>query len=99
MLVRQCYNTLVLWLERSLRVKRRQAGGKSANEQVFLDVINVIKKDENGFFSKQELITKVTEASSKNTAYRLFEKFKGENLFEQNKIGRSVYLKLKEEKK
>ena len=98
-IVRQCYNTLVLWLERTLKVSRRVAGGKSANEQIFLDVINAIKKDENGFFSKQELIKKVTDASSKNTAYRLFEKFKDENMFEENKVGRSTYLKLKEEKK
>ena len=99
-IVRQCYNTLVLWLERSLKVTRRVGKqNQSPNEQLFLETIRGAKKDENGFSSKQEIVNELRSNMTNATIYRLFNKYKSKNMFEENKMGRSVYLKLKEEKK
>ena len=100
-IVRQCYNTLVLWLERSLKVTRRVGKqNQSPNEQLFLETIRSMRKDENGFSSKQEIVNELkTNRMTQPTIYRLFNKYKSKNMFEENKVGRSVYLKLKEEKK
>lgn len=98
--VRQCYNTLVLWLERSLKVSRRVGTQtQSPNEQLFLEKIRESKKDENGFFSKKSVIDELQKTMARATIHRLFGKYKTKNMFEENKVGRSVYLKLKEEKK
>jgi energy-coupling factor transporter ATP-binding protein EcfA2 len=99
-IVRQCYNTLVLWLERSLKVTRRVGNqNQSPNEQLFLETIRGAKKDEDGFSSKQEIVNTLRSNMTNATIYRLFNKYKSKNMFEENKMGRSVYLKLKEEKK
>tara|TARA_B100000963_G_scaffold233679_1_gene204096 strand:+ start:4476 stop:6116 length:1641 start_codon:yes stop_codon:yes gene_type:complete len=98
--VRQCYNTLVLWLERSLKVSRRVGTQtQSPNEQLFLEKIRESKKDESGFFSKKLVIEELQKSMARATIHRLFAKYKTKNMFEENKVGRSVYLKLKEEKK
>lgn len=99
-IVRQCYNTLVLWLERSLKVSRRTGTQtQSPNEQMFLETIKGFKKDNEGFFSKKEVIKELQKSMARATIHRLFGKYKTKNMFEENKVGRSVYLKLKEEKK
>ena len=99
-IVRQCYNTLVLWLERSLKVSRRTGTQtQSPNEQMFLETIKGSKKDSEGFFSKKEVIKELQKSMARATIHRLFGKYKTKNMFEENKVGRSVYLKLKEEKK
>jgi len=99
-IVRQCYNTLVLWLERSLKVSRRTGTQtQSPNEQMFLETIKAFKKDNEGFFSKKEVIKELQKSMARATIHRLFGKYKTKNMFEENKVGRSVYLKLKEEKK
>jgi hypothetical protein len=99
-IVRQCYNTLVLWLERSLKVARRVGKRtQSPNEQVFLETLRQAELNENGFFSKAKQKDILAKSMNVRTAERLFKKYEDEGLFEVDKIGRSYYLKLKEEKK
>tara|TARA_R110002012_G_scaffold276511_2_gene463490 strand:- start:802 stop:2358 length:1557 start_codon:yes stop_codon:yes gene_type:complete len=99
-IVRQCYNTLVLWLERSLKVSRRVGKRtQSPNEQVFLETLRQAELNENGFFSKAKQKDILAKSMNVRTAERLFKKYEDEGLFEVDKIGRSYYLKLKEEKK
>lgn len=99
-IVRQCYNTLVLWLERSLKVARRVGKRtQSPNEQVFLETLRQAELNENGFFSKAKQKDILAKSMNVRTAERLFKKYEHEGLFEVDKIGRSYYLKLKEEKK
>jgi hypothetical protein len=87
-------------LERSLKVTRRVGNqNQSPNEQLFLETIRGAKKDEDGFSSKQEIVNTLRSNMTNATIYRLFNKYKSKNMFEENKMGRSVYLKLKEEKK
>lgn len=99
-IVRQCYNTLVLWLERSLKVSRRVGKQtQSPNEQLFLETIKATKKDESGFFSKRVVVDELKLTVNERTARRMFDKYEAKNLLEKDKVGRSVYYKLKEEKK
>ena len=98
-IVRQCYNTLVLWLERSLKVQRRVGGRtQSPNEQLFLETLRQAERNENGFFSKAKQKERLAQHMNVRTAERLFKKYEDEGLFEIDKVGRSYYLKLKEEK-
>ena len=98
-IVRQCYNTLVLWLERSLKVQRRIGRTQSPNEQLFLETLRQAKLNEHGFFSKAIAKKKLAQHMNVRTAERLFKKYEDEGLFEIDKVGRSYYLKLKEEKR
>ena len=99
-IVRQCYNTLVLWLERTLKVQRRVGRRtQSPNEQLFLETLRQAEKNENGFFSKAKQKHILAESMNVRTAERLFKKYEDEGLFEIDKVGRSYYLKLKEEKR
>ena len=99
-IVRQCYNTLVLWLERTLKVQRRVGGRtQSPNEQLFLETLRQAKANEHGFFSKAVVKEALSKSMNVRTAERLFKKYEDEGLFEIDKVGRSYYLKLKEEKR
>ena len=99
-IVRQCYNTLVLWLERTLKVQRRVGGRtQSPNEQLFLETLRQAERNENGFFSKAKQKDILAKSMNVRTAERLFKKYEDEGLFEIDKVGRSYYLKLKEEKR
>jgi len=99
-IVRQCYNTLVLWLERSLKVARRVGKQtQSPNEQLFLETIRGMKKDERGFFSKKLVVDALESTVNERTVRRMFDRYEEKNLLEKDKVGRSVYYKLKEEKK
>ena len=109
--VRKCYNTLVFWLMKSLKVKevKRKIGSKtqSPNEKAFIEAITkankITIKETEGWFSQAEVIKalshKETGSMVSKTAERLFKTYKKQGLFEVDKLGRSVYLKLKEEKK
>ena len=109
--VRKCYNTLVFWLMKSLRVKetKRTIGNKtqSPNEKLFYEAITNSKKIEikgtGGWFSKAAVVKSLSQGETapmaSKTAERLFKAYKNEGLLVQDKLGRSVYLKLKEVKK
>ena len=93
-IVRQCYMTLVDWLERSLRVKR-QSIAENSLESVFIEVFNKIKKDEQGFVNKTTLLTEVRNKAKKSRAqvYRHYEVVR--HKFEEEKgNGNRTYVRL-----
>jgi len=94
-ITRQCYMTLVEWLERSLRMRRRVT---SANNKlpIFIKCYNEISKDEEGFVSKNQYF-KVIEKEAKLSQAQIYNYWKKyENNFITEKHGRAVYIKLKE---
>tara|TARA_R110001632_G_scaffold4863_1_gene19979 strand:- start:22036 stop:23580 length:1545 start_codon:yes stop_codon:yes gene_type:complete len=92
-IVRQCYMTLVDWLERSLRVKRHSISENSL-ESVFINVYNNMEKDEEGFVNKTKYIQEIKQTAKKSQAqvYRHFDNVKHQ--FEDIYIGRSKYIRM-----
>jgi hypothetical protein len=92
-IVRQCYMTLVDWLERSLRVKRHSIAENSL-ESVFINVYNNMEKDEEGYVNKSLYFNAVKDKAKKSQAqvYRHFENVK--HRFEEMYISRSKYIRL-----
>jgi len=96
-IVQQCYKTLVAWLEQSLKRTRRKK--VTEKDSVFFKAVKEVKKDEDGFFAKNDLMKKLEEAGvTYSTRYRMFADYEDDK-FNKRKTGRTVYLKLKEEKK
>jgi len=92
-IVRQCYMTLVDWLERSLRVKRHSVAENSL-ENFFISVYKTMEKDEEGYLNKTLYIKEIKEKSKKSQAqiYRHFETIK--HKFEETWYGRSKYIRM-----
>ena len=93
-IVRQCYMTLVDWLERSLRAKRKSIAENSL-ESVFIDVYDKMKKDDEGFVNKTTLLTEVRTKAKKSRAqvYRHFDVIR--HKFEEQKGSNNrTYVKL-----
>ena len=92
-IVRQCYSTLVAWLEQGLKVKRSAIAEKSLFS-VFVKVYGELPKDENGFVPKNDLLNGVMKSGKKSQAsvYNYFRKI--QNKFEMDKQGRSVFIRL-----
>jgi len=93
-IVRQCYMTLVDWLERSLRAKRKSIAENSL-ESVFMDIYNKMKKDDDGFVNKTTLLTEVRTKAKKSRAqvYRHFDVIR--HKFEEQKgPSNRTYIKL-----
>ena len=97
-IVRQCYMTLVDWLERSLRVRRRSMAEKN-QESAFLKVFTEMDKDEEGYVSKKLFLDTLMDklGLKKARIYVLWNE--NEHHFETDKQGRSVFIRLKGEKK
>ena len=97
-IVRQCYMTLVDWLERSLRVRRRSMAEKS-QESAFIKVFTEMEKDEEGYVSKKLFLDTLMEQLNLKKAriYVLWNE--NEHHFETDKQGRSVFIRLKGENK
>ena len=92
-IVRQCYMTLVDWLERSLRVKR-QSIAENSLESVFYDIYSKTDKDEDGLINKSLFLKEVrTKAKiSQAQVYRHYEVVR--HKFNEERHGRSVFVKL-----
>lgn len=91
--VRQCYSTLVDWLEQGLRVKRRSLAEKSMFP-LFVKCYTDMEKDEDGFVSKKDLLSEVMREGKKSqpSVYNYFRKI--QHKFKEDKKGRAVYVKL-----
>lgn len=91
-IVRQCYMTLVDWLERSLRV-RRQSITENSLEMVFANVYDKMNKDDEGYVNKSLFLKEVRNKAKKSQAqiYRHYEVIR--HKFDEMRIGRSVYVK------
>lgn len=96
-LVRQCYKSLVSWLDTALKVRRQSLEEKSGVND-FITAYNECKPKDDDWVNKSVLLAKVRQNTNKgqSTIYRLFTKI--ENKFEQKKIGHKAYVKIKEVK-
>ncbi len=95
-ITRQCYKTLVEWLERSLR----QQGPKSSvisHKEEFINVYDKMATVKEPYINKTLFLQELQTAIGKSQAqiYRIWNEY--ERFFDMKKIGRSPYLKLKEE--
>jgi len=93
-IIRQCYMTLVDWLERSLRAKR-QSIAENSLESVFLDIYDKLNKDEEGFVNKTILLTEVRNKAKKSRAqvYRHYDVIR-HKFEEQKEAGNKTYIRL-----
>ena len=93
LIVQQCYKTLVMWLEQSLKAKR-QSISENSLEPLFITVYDKIKKDENGYVNKSLFLKEVRTKAKKSRAqiYRHYDVIR--HKFEEIKEGRSYYIKL-----
>tara|TARA_B110000444_G_C18845674_1_gene601804 strand:+ start:1075 stop:2565 length:1491 start_codon:yes stop_codon:yes gene_type:complete len=94
-LVRQCYKSLVSWLDTALKVKQSSLEDK-ANMGAFRSLYYKMKKKDDDWVNKTALIEEVRKTTHKGQAsvYRWLKDL--ENNFEEKKIGRSTYIKIKE---
>ena len=98
-IIRQCYKSLVSWLDVALKVKT-QALHERVGVNAFKKAYSgLLKKGDDGWVNKALLLSKVREQTKKGqtTVYRNFNEIS--HMFDNKKIGVRAYLKLKEENK
>jgi len=95
-IVENAYKSLVEWLEQALRTQRRQSISDRTKPDYFRQAYMDIKNDD-GWVHKTNLIEEAGKLAkmSKGQVYRIYKNV--ENQYEAKKIGKSVYLKMKEE--
>ena len=97
LIVRQCYKTLLEWLERSLRSKKpTSAKAGETYLTIFTSTYDEMKKDAKGFVNKKMYMLKAKDnlKLSRSKAYLNYKKYASE-LFEEIREGRSNYIRLK----
>ena len=97
-ITRQCYMSLVEWLERSLKEKRMAS--PVFNSKPFKEKYEeMAKKTEDGWVNRKLYIAQMCKVIKKsNSQTNLIFKNKVQMNFEHSKIGKSNYIKLKEVK-
>ena len=98
-LIRQCYKSLVSWLDVALKVKTH-ALHERVNVNAFKTAYRkLLKKDDDGWVNKALLLEKVREDTKKGqaTVYRQYKEIS--DMFEDKKIGVRAYVKMKKEEK
>tara|TARA_R110000823_G_scaffold314937_1_gene445043 strand:+ start:333 stop:1808 length:1476 start_codon:yes stop_codon:yes gene_type:complete len=95
-IVRQCYKSLVSWLDSSLK-ERPQGLQAEATKQKFIKTYQEIlneSSDTEGWINKTTLLTRIRKQTgiSQATLYRDFKKIAKEN-FENKRIGKYSYIK------
>ena len=98
-LIRNCYKSLVSWLDEALRVEKRHALEK-ANITVFKSIYNKLNTSEDDWVNKSDLLSKVRIETKKSssTIYKWGAKIE-EDFDEKRMGGTAVYVRLKEENK
>lgn len=96
-LVRQCYKSLVSWLDVALKVQKetlQERANIGAFKESYLEL-----KDDDGWVNKTMLLAEVRVKTRKgsSTIYKWWRKI--EDNFEENRVHKKVYVKLKEEEK
>ena len=96
-LVRQCYKSLVSWLDVALKVQKETLQDKAnigAFKQSYAEL-----KDDDGWVNKTRLLAEVRKKTAKgsSTVYKWWNKV--EEKFEEDRVHKKVYVRLKEEKK
>ena len=95
-LIRQCYKSLVSWLDEALRIEK-QTVAQNANIGVFKSVYMALDKDNNGWVNKTKLFREVRAETKKSqaTIYKWYAKV--EDYFEETRNGTSVEVRLLQE--
>jgi hypothetical protein len=98
LIIRHSYSALTEWLNKTLRV-RHESTLQTAKPDVFVNSYNECAKDNEGWVNKSELVRRVMASGklSRAQVYNRLKKVESELFEEPMKIGRSVYLRLKEE--
>tara|TARA_R100001594_G_scaffold61103_1_gene95114 strand:- start:7328 stop:8770 length:1443 start_codon:yes stop_codon:yes gene_type:complete len=96
-LIRQCYKSLVSWLDVALKVQKKTLEDR-ANVGAFRESYQELK-DKDGWVSKTRLFAKVREKTGKHdsTLYKWWQTI--EERFDTKRIAKRVYVKLTEESK
>ena len=98
-LIRQCYKSLVSWLDVALKVKTH-ALHERVNVNAFKTAYGkLLKKNDDGWVNKTLLLEKVREDTKKGqaTVYRQYKEIS--DMFDGKKIGVRAYVKMKKEEK
>lgn len=92
-LMTKCFNSLVSWLEQSLKTKKASITGGTL-EPKLLHIYSTMEKDEDGFVHKTKYMTEACEKLNKSMAqiYRHFKEI--EHKFEVKKQGKYAYISL-----
>lgn len=96
-LIRQCYKSLVSWLDEALRTERKSVAEK-ANVGIFKKVyLDMSQNTKDGWVHKTKLLATVRKETKKSqgTIYKWWEKVS--EYFEEQRINKQVYIKIKEE--
>ena len=95
-IVRNCYKSLIEWLELSLQQGKADALNSTMNGSI-MKAYQALEKNEEGFVPKKEFINKIMEISKRKQAivYRHFKKIS--NNFEEKKIDKKAFVRLKGE--
>ena len=96
-LIRNCYKSLVSWLDEALRVEKHQAQ-EMANIGVFKTIYTKLNTSDDGWVNKSGLLGKVRVETKKSqaTIYKWYTKV--EEVFDEKRMGgTSVYVRMKEE--
>jgi hypothetical protein len=99
-LVRQCYKSLVVWLDQSLKQSRSEIKERTYAEVFIKGYHSAVKKglaNDKGYVHKTRLLKEVEGITKKSeqTVYRYFPDVK--DMFLEQKVNVSYYLKLKPE--
>ncbi len=92
-IIKQCYMTLVDWLERTMRQKKRSIAENNL-EPIFVEIYDKLNKDDEGFVNKTNLLTEVKTKAKKSRAqiYRYYEVIR--HKFAEKKEGRTTYIRM-----
>ena len=94
-LIRQCYKSLVTWLDVALKVKTHALHEK-VNVNAFKMAYNkLLREDDEGWVNKALLLEKVRKDTKKGqaTIYRQFKEIS--DMYDNKKIGIRAYVKMK----
>ena len=95
-IVRNCYKSLIEWLELTLQQGRTDALNSTMNGSI-MKAYQQLEKNEEGFVPKKEFLNKIMEISKRKQAivYRHYKKIS--NNFEEKKIDKKAFVRLKGE--
>ncbi len=93
--IRQCYKSLVTWLDVALKVKATALHEKVNVNAFKIAYTKLLREDDDGWVNKALLLGKVREDTKKGqaTIYRQFKEIS--SMFETKKIGIRAYVKMK----
>ncbi len=103
-LVKQCYKSLVSWLDMSLKqeyTSMMEASNIKEFKSQYDKMLSSGLGDEKGYVHKTMLLENVRKELKKGqaTVYRHYKQLLGEQRFDETKKGQAVYTKIREELK